>query len=59
MQHTHANMTKYPEQILIHVTKKMARELRRDAALHQRSLSQWVRMLIDETLNQRKAARNP
>jgi len=52
-------MTKYPEQILIHVTKKMARELRRDAALHQRSLSQWIRMLIEETLNQRKAARNP
>jgi len=52
-------MKKFPSQILIRVTNKVARELRKDAKLNQRSLSQWMRMLIDESLYHRKAARNP
>jgi predicted HicB family RNase H-like nuclease len=50
-------MKKFPEQILIRTTKKMADELRYQAESHQRSLTQWIRMLLEQTLNQRKAAK--
>jgi hypothetical protein len=50
-------MSKYPKQILIHVSKETSKRLRKEAKLYQRSLSQWVRMIIDQSFAHQDSAK--